>query len=104
MKVWNSFLKIKWYVAVQVFLSLLATVAIALIPAYNRYLVDNVFPKNGEGFLPLAFAYIISYCVYLAAIWGSERLVWKSAIRFENILKKECFSFIARKKYKEFNK
>ena len=104
MKVWNSFLKVKWYVAAQVVLSLIATIAIALIPAYNRHLVDNVFPNKGEGFLPLALAYVISYAIYLITIWGSERFVWKSAIRFENILKKECYSFIARMKYKEFHK
>lgn len=94
---------LKWKIAAQVMLSLIATFSLSMIPACNKYLVDTVLPNKGHGFLLLAAVYLISYFVFLLATWGSERFVWKCAIAFENTLKKICFNRIFSKSFRSFS-
>lgn len=95
---------LKWQITVQILLSLLATIALSMIPACNKYLIDNVLANNGEGFALLFCIYLFSYAIFLVSTWGSELYVWKCAILFENSLKKECFNKIFSRKYSEFSK
>ncbi len=104
MKIRNCVSKVKGYIFLQVVLSLLATVAIAFIPVCNKVLVDSFFMGDKSNFLLLAGAYIVIFLVYLLATWGSERFVWKSAILFENVLKKECYATILKLRYSEYVK
>lgn len=96
--------KVKWLILAQVVLWLVATVAISLIPACNKYLVDYVFLNSGKNFPALLLVYGTCSFVYLAAIWGSERFVWKTAIAFENALKKQCFDAVLQMKFGVFSK
>lgn len=104
MKIRQCVYKVKGYILLQVVISLIATVAIAFIPVCNRYLVDSFFENAKTNFLFLAIAYISIYFVYLSATWGSERLVWKSAIVFENELKKASYAAILKLKYSDYMK
>lgn len=94
---------LKWKIAVQVLLSLIATFSLAMIPVYNKHLVDFVLPNGGDGVVPLVVAYLASYCVFLFATWGSERFVWKCAISFENTLKKICFNRIFSRSFHSYS-
>lgn len=104
MKVKKTILKVKWFIIAQVALSLIATAAMAIIPACNKYLVDYVYPNSGANLFPLVLAYIFSFTVFLVATWGSERFVWKSAIAFENALKKDCYAAISNIKFRDYSK
>lgn len=95
---------LKWKILAQVILSLVATFSFAMIPACNKYLVDHVIQGGSRELLSLVAVYILSFCVFLLATWGSERFVWKCAISFENTLKKMCFGSIFSKSYSEFSK
>ncbi|MDD2476410.1 MAG: ABC transporter ATP-binding protein [Dysgonamonadaceae bacterium] len=94
---------LKWKIAIQVVLSLIATFSLAMIPGYNKYLVDNVLPNGGSGLFSLVGMYLASYFVFLFATWGSERYVWKCAIAFENTLKKICFDSVFSKNFRSFS-
>lgn len=66
---------LKWEIAAQVVLSLIATFSLSMIPACNKFLVDIVLPNGGNGLLSLVAVYLASYFVFLLATWGSERFV-----------------------------
>jgi ABC-type bacteriocin/lantibiotic exporter with double-glycine peptidase domain len=89
--------------AAQVGFWVLSTTAIALIPAYNKRLIDIVLPQGGTGLPGLILIYGVTYSVFLAATWLSERLLWRCGIRFENVLKKECFNKLLNLPYKTFS-
>ena len=95
---------LKWKISIQVVFSLIATFSLAMIPSYNKYLVDNVLQNGGKGFLPLIVIYLVSYGVFLFATWISERFVWKCAIEFENMLKRLCFDSVFSKNFRSFSK
>ena len=94
---------LKWKIAAQVVLSLIATFSLSMIPACNKFLVDIVLPNGGNGLISLIIAYLASYFVFLLATWGSERFVWECAIAFENTLKKICFNSIFSKRFNSFS-
>ena len=104
MKIRDCVNKVKGYIFVQVVLSLLATISIACIPVCNKYLVDFLLDDSGINFGILIMIYIVAFFIYLFATWGSERFVWKSAIVFENLLKKECYASILKLKYSDYKK
>lgn len=104
MKIRDCIRKVKGYIFAQVVLSLVATVSIACIPVCNKCLVDLVLDNAGINFVTLVIIYIFAFFVYLFATWGSERFVWKSAIVFENALKKECYTAILKLKYSDYKK
>lgn len=94
---------LKWKIAAQVVLSLIATFSFSMIPACNKFLVDIVLPNGGNGLISLVAIYLASYIVFLFATWGSERFVWKCAIAFENTLKKICFNSVFSKSFNSFS-
>ncbi len=95
--------KVKIEIFMQIILTIIATVAIAYIPVFNKYLVDSLITKREFHFWGLALLYCITYCIFLISTWGSERFLWKSAIKFENELKKKCFEKLSSLSYKEYN-
>jgi ABC-type bacteriocin/lantibiotic exporter with double-glycine peptidase domain len=90
-------------IAAQVGFWILSTTAIALIPAYNKRLIDTVLPHGGTGLPGLILVYSVTYIVFLAAAWLSERLLWRCGIQFENALKKACFDKLLNLPYKTFS-
>ncbi|MCM1156836.1 MAG: ABC transporter ATP-binding protein/permease [Roseburia sp.] len=88
----------------QILLTVIATTAVSLIPAYNRYLVDSLLTDRTVMIAGLIVAYCVTYIIFLIATWGAERLLWRSAIRFENGLKKKCFEKLTMIKYKDYIK
>ena len=60
--------------------------------------------NRGKGFGGLIIVYLMSYLIFLIATWGSERLVWKCAITFENALKKKCFNSIFSRDFVSFSR
>jgi ABC-type bacteriocin/lantibiotic exporter with double-glycine peptidase domain len=87
----------------QVAFWILSTTAIALIPAYNKRLIDTVLPHGGTGLPGLILVYGVTYSVFLVAAWLSERLLWRCGIQFENTLKKACFDKLLHVSYKTFS-
>ncbi len=104
MRVKNYILEIKGYILGQIVLSMLATIALAFIPVCNEYLVDHCLIGKDYEFKYLVIAYALFFLIFLIATWGSERLVWKSAITFENRLKKDCYNAILKLKFNDFKK
>jgi hypothetical protein len=64
----------------QVCFWILSTTAIALIPLYNKRLIDTVFPHGGSGLPGLILVYSVTYSIFLAAAWLPERLLWHCGI------------------------
>lgn len=104
MTVKKELLKTKKYIFMQVLLTFIATIAIAFVPAYNKYLVDALITDREFHFSGLIMFYCLSFLIYLAASWGSERFVWKGALSFENRLKKKCFEKLVAMDYKDYTK
>ena len=104
MTVKKELLKTKKYIFMQVLFTFIATAAISFIPAYNKYLVDALIIDKNFHFGSLIVLYCISFIIYLAATWVSERFVWKSALSFENRLKKKCFEKLTTMDYKDYTK
>lgn len=93
---------IKTEISLQIIMTIIATIAIAMIPAYNKYLADVLIMRKSFHFGYLILLYIITYGTYLFASWCSERFVWKCAIKFENSLKKKCFAKMSGMNYKDY--
>lgn len=104
MKIRNYIYKIKGYILGQIILSILATISLAFIPVCNEYLVDHCLINKNNEFGYLVAAYIFIFLFFLITTWGSERLVWKCAIIFENSLKKACYDAILKLPYIVFKK
>lgn len=94
----------KSYTFIQILFTIIATAAVSLIPVYNRYLVDSLLTDHKIQIGGLIAAYCLTYSIFLTATWGSERFLWKSAIHFENNLKKKCFEKLTMIKYKDYAK
>lgn len=90
-------------IASQVGFWILSTTAIALIPTYNKRLIDTVLPYGGTGLPSLILVYGITYIIFLIAAWLSERALWRCSIQFENTLKKACFDKLLNLSYKTFS-
>ncbi|MDR0635522.1 MAG: ABC transporter ATP-binding protein/permease [Treponema sp.] len=90
-------------VAAQVGVWIISTTAIALIPTYNKRLIDTVLPRGGTGLPGLILMYSATYSVFLIAAWLSERLLWSCGVQFENVLKKSCFDKLLNLSYKTFS-
>lgn len=104
MKVRHFVYKVRGYIFAQIVLSMIATIAIAFIPVCNERLIDIFFAKTETNLWGLVLVYIALFSVFLFSTWGSERFVWKSAITFENMLKKECYAKILNLKYENYEK
>lgn len=99
----KTVLEVKWYIAGQILFSAISSLFLSIIPALNRYFVDNVLMNKGN-IAVFIVVYVCCYVFHLATIWISERFVWKSAISFENSLKKKCFEKLLNMPYKLFSK
>ena len=94
----------KKYIAAQVIFAILYTCAIAIIPILHTNLIDEVIPKASfEGLVRIGIYYIIVIMIYLLFVFLSEKFVWKTAIYFENKMRKEIFSELTKLKFEKYS-
>ena len=104
MRIKDAVWKVKNLIVVQVLFYLIASVGIAFIPVCNKYLVDDFQRGAFKNVYSLIIGYIVCYGIYLLAGWISERFVWKTAIAFENVLKKACFEKLTQVSYRVYKR
>jgi len=95
--------KVKNYIVLQVLFYLIYTIAIAIVPYLRKVLFDNAMSKGMNFIAFLVLSYVGVIAVSEIAVFLSEKYVWKTAMKFENILKKDFFTVIARMDNNKFS-
>ena len=96
--------KSRKYIILQIFFSILSTIAIAIIPILHKSLIDNVIPQSSFIYLKKIFiCYLIAILLYLLFTFLSEKFVWRTAIDFENRMQKIIFSRFTELSYDKFS-
>ncbi len=96
--------KSRKYIILQIFFSILSTIAIAIIPILHKSLIDNVIPQSSFYLFEKIFiCYLIAILLYLLFTFLSEKFVWRTAIDFENRMQKIIFSRFTELSYDKFS-
>ena len=95
---------IKIFMLMDMLLILTGSVATAFLPYLTMLLVDTIQGYNTIEFLQIALLYITLVSIDIISGYGSMRVEWKSAIKFENHLKRDFMHSLFVRPYSIFQK
>lgn len=96
--------RIGGYIAIQIIFYLLYAITIAFLPYLNKLLFENIIQAGMIYFLKLVVIFFLLTCMSEAFCYISEKYVWKTAIHFEQELKKDFYLAVSHKSLREFGK
>lgn len=96
--------RIGGYIATQIIFYLLYAITIAFLPYLNKLLFENIIQAGMIYFLKLVVIFFLLTCMSEAFCYVSEKYVWKTAIHFEQELKKDFYLAVSHKSLREFGK
>lgn len=95
---------VRKYIILQIVFYFLYVLTTAIVPYLQKLLFDKAKVYGLKFVLFLVGAYIVVIAISEVASYISERYVWRTAIEFENKLKRDFFSVISKMENNEFSK
>lgn len=95
---------VRKYIILQIVFYFLYVLTTAIVPYLQKLLFDKAKVYGLKFVLFLVGAYIVVIAISEVTSYISERYVWRTAIEFENKLKRDFFSVISKMENNEFSK
>lgn len=96
-------LNIKWYIIISLLLYSLETIVTSMILILPGYLVDH-YMEGAAAIRSLVIFYCLTFTVYLATAYFSNRVSDYRRIKFEKSIKKDFFNAVIERNYEEYYK
>lgn len=97
------FLKIKFQIVIQLLFTVLYSIAVALIPALNKYLFDHIMDGGFRLLLLLVGGYVLLIVSNGIFQYISRYYEWKVSEKFNLTIKRDLFIHIASMNNQKFN-